>query len=643
MSRILLTTLGSLGDLHPLIAIGLELRRRGHTVGFCTSASYRPRIEVLGFGFQPLSPDLTQENASASEMVKAIMDPKTGVETLIRKFLMPHLRAMYDDLTTAVTQRGGVDLFVSGELVYPARLVAEETGTTWASYITAPMSFFSAYEPPVLAPVPRLSKLLRSLGLKTNQVILRLIKSMTRDWSEPVHRLRAELGLPPGNDPIYEGKHSPELVLALFSPELAKPQPDWPQNTVVTGFPFYCGNGDESSLPQELMKFLKAGEPPIVFTLGSSAVLDPGQFYRESARAACALRRRAVLLIGRNPPLAALPPEVVSFPYVGFSELFPQATVIVHQGGVGTTGQALRAGRPMLVMPYNYDQPDNADRITRLGVGRTISRKAYSAERVERELEELLTKASYTQRAKEIGERVRRERGAETACDALERLLGSRIWNARTFDGERRRLVPCFDQFYGTAVELVARTATANPRILELGAGTGLLGEMVANRVKPKEIHLLDASQEMLARAQQRLAAWKPTLLLQQLTDTLPPGPYDAVVSALAIHHIDDSQKRDLLVRIYRVLAPGGLFVNAEQILGPTDWHQKIYEATHLEGARTLGSSEEEIAQAEQRMRHDQCAPLADQIEWLRKIGYERPGCFFHWFRFAVYAGWKPA
>jgi len=436
MSRILLTTLGSLGDLHPLIAIGLELRQRGHEVGFCTSASYRPKIEALGFSFQPLSPDLTPQNAAASEMVKRIMDPKTGVETLVRNYLMPHLHAMYDDLMAAVTCGGGVDLFVSGELVYPARIVAEKTGTRWASYITAPMSFFSAYEPPILAQVPRLSKVLRSLGLRTNQVIIRLIKRMTREWSEPVRQLRAELSLPPGDDPIYEGKHSPRLMLALFSPELARAQPDWPQNTVVTGFPFYCGNGNESSLPQELVKFLGAGGPPIVFTLGSSAVLDAGSFYGESVKAACALRRRAVLLMGGNAPLAPLPPEVIALPYVGFSELFPRAAAIVHQGGVGTTGQALRAGRPMLVMPYNYDQPDNAERVVRLGVGRTISREAYSAERVTRELRELLTNKSYSRRALEISERMGRELGTETACDALEGLLES---PSRAFSSSKDR------------------------------------------------------------------------------------------------------------------------------------------------------------------------------------------------------------
>jgi tRNA (cmo5U34)-methyltransferase len=218
----------------------------------------------------------------------------------------------------------------------------------------------------------------------------------------------------------------------------------------------------------------------------------------------------------------------------------------------------------------------------------------------------------------------------------------SMIWDAHSYDAERRRLVPCFDQFYGAAVELVACTAPPKPRILDLGAGTGLLSGMLAERLRPEVIHLLDGSVEMLARAQQRLAAWHPLILVQQLTEPLPNGPYDAVVSAFAIHHLSQDQKRELFSRIYQVLAPGGIFVNAEQILGRTEWHQQFFEAMHLDRARSLGSSEEEIADAQRRMSHDRCATLTTQIEWLRELGYERADCFFQWFRFAVYAGWKP-
>ena len=423
MSRILFATIGSLGDLHPLIAIALELRQRGHTVRFCTSASYRPRLEALGFGFDPLRPDATPENESLAEMVRQILDPRRGAERLLRGVIMPRLRETYQDLRQAAGGPPPTDLLVCGELVYPAPVVAEKLGLRWATCITAPMSFFSAYDPPVLAPVPRLSRILRRFGPSVNTAAIRLIKFATRNWSQPVRQLRAELGLGPGQDPIYEGKFSPHGVLALFSTVLARAQPDWPPNTVITGFPFYDGAPTPAPLASELARFLEQGPPPIVFTLGSSAVLDPGEFYQESAQAAALLKRRAILLVGPNPAPTPLPPGVASFGYLRFSELFPHAAAVVHQGGIGTTGQVLRAGCPMLVMPFNFDQPDNATRIVRLGAGRTLSRSRYSAHRVVAELRLLLEAPHYRAHAKELSLVVASESGVATAADSLERLL----------------------------------------------------------------------------------------------------------------------------------------------------------------------------------------------------------------------------
>ena len=423
MSRILLTTIGSLGDLHPAVALGFELRQRGHAVGFCVSASYQTTIEALGFQLYPLAPDLTPLGPAAKEVIQEIMDPRRGVERLLRKYLFPHLQATYDDLSRAVVADGGADLLVSGELVYPAPLVAEKTGVRWAFYIAAPMSFISAYDLPVVAPFPRVSAALRPLGPTVCRAAIRFGKTITRSWSKPVRMLRAELGLKPGADPIYEGKYSPRLVLALFSSVLATPQPDWPENTVVTGFPFYDGPAAPEAEAAALRRFLSAGDSPIVFTLGSAAVLDPGNFYKASLEAAALLQRRAILLLGNNPPPADLPSSVLAVNYARFSQLFPYAAVIVHQGGIGTTAQALRAGRPMLVMPYNFDQPDNAARVVRLGIGRTICRKDYSAARVAGEIAQLLENPSCLRAAQSIAFTVQRERGAEAACDALEKLL----------------------------------------------------------------------------------------------------------------------------------------------------------------------------------------------------------------------------
>jgi tRNA (cmo5U34)-methyltransferase len=122
----------------------------------------------------------------------------------------------------------------------------------------------------------------------------------------------------------------------------------------------------------------------------------------------------------------------------------------------------------------------------------------------------------------------------------------------------------------------------------------------------------------------------------------LPSGPFDAVVSALAIHHLSDEEKRALYARVFNILSSGGIFINAEQVAGKGIRLQGLFEATHLEAARRLGSSEAEIDGAIARMRYDRCATVADQIAWLEQAGYEDAECFFRSFRFAVIGGWRP-
>lgn len=213
------------------------------------------------------------------------------------------------------------------------------------------------------------------------------------------------------------------MLLALFSSVFAKPQLDWAKNTVLTGFVFYDGSEDETELAPELQQFLDQGDPPIVFTLGSAAVMAPGRFYQESVKAATQLNRPAVLLMGKNAPPNDLPENIFPITYIPYSQVFPRACAIVHQGGIGTTAQALRAGRPTLVMPYSHDQPDNAARVKRLGTSRTIARNQYTAERVAKQLRQLLGNPSYTAKASEIGGIIRAENGVGVACDAIEKQL----------------------------------------------------------------------------------------------------------------------------------------------------------------------------------------------------------------------------
>jgi rhamnosyltransferase subunit B len=416
--RIVLTTFGSLGDLHPYIASALGLQARGHEAVIATSGYYRQKIESLNIGFRAIRPDL---DPTDPDLLRRLMDRRKGSECIIRETMMAALRESYEDTLAAAE---GADLLVSHVLTFTTRLVAEEKGIPWASTLLQPFGFFSACDPPVLPQVPFLSKL-RFLGPAFHRPLFWCAMRSVRSWWEPWRRLRAEIGLPPTSDnPLRDGQHAPSLVLAMFSKLLANKQPDWPPQTVITGFPFFDQDG-EAGLPAELARFLDDGPPPIVFTLGMSAAMVAGQFYEHSISAAKLLGRRAVLVVGTNPinPPASLPDGMVAFDYVPFSQLFPRAAVIVHPGGIGTTGLAMRSGRPSLVVPYAHDQPDNAQRAVRLGIARTIPCHRYTPARAAAESRQLLEHPAYSKRASEVAEQMQKENGVRATCDTLEALL----------------------------------------------------------------------------------------------------------------------------------------------------------------------------------------------------------------------------
>ena len=418
--RVVLSNIGTFGDINPLVAIALELKRRGHTPVMALPNVYRPKIEPLGLEFHELRPDIDPKNTLLVEM---IYDVKKGTETGLREFLFPVLRQTYEDLLDAATKPTRADLLLLGELNYAGPIVAEVTGIPWASYVLAPFSFFSAYDPPVLPPYPRLARADKAPGM--GRAMRRLARFVTRKWPEPIYDLRRELGLPRGKNPIFDAKHSPNLVLALFSRVLGVEQKDWPENTLITGFCFYDADAGNASLPANLESFVAKGEPPVVFTLGSAAVLAAGDFYEQSARAAMKLGVRAVLLIGndpRNRPQSALPDSICMAEYAPYSKLFERVAMVVHQGGVGTTAQCLRAGRPMLIMPYSHDQPDNARRMRRMGVARVIQRSQYRPWRVARKVRAMLAEPEFEEQARVAAAEVAREDGVKTACDALEKL-----------------------------------------------------------------------------------------------------------------------------------------------------------------------------------------------------------------------------
>lgn len=418
--RIVLTTAGSLGDLYPFVAIAIELQKRGHDVVLATSQCYQHKIESLGLEFQAVRPD--SDWLSDHDKVRRLSHPRFGLLRVGREWLMPALRESYHD-TLAVAE--GADLLVTMLATYATRLVAEKTGTPWVSVVHIPLGFYSAYDPPILDVAPFLSSQLRSLGPVFWRPLFWLGKRISRFIAKPWYQLRAEIGLPPSSEgnPLVDS-HSPRLVLALFSALLADQQQDWPPRTLLTGFPFFDMDGT-NNLPMSLSNFLDKGEPPIVFTLGSAVSMNAGKFYEDSAAAARLLNRRAVLIVGKGNQQFQTPlsDDMIAVEYAPFGELFSRAAAVVHHGGVGTTGLVMRAGIPMLVVPCAWDQPDNAERVTRLGIARTIPKSRYTPIEAANELRKLLDHPMYSRRAKEVAEIVSQEEGVMIACDALEQLL----------------------------------------------------------------------------------------------------------------------------------------------------------------------------------------------------------------------------
>ena len=235
MPRIVFTTWGSLGDLHPFLALAIELKRRGHTVVVASVPAWRENVERAGVGFSPIRPDVPTDEMATREIIRRILDANGGPEYLFTQVLGPVMREVYDDTLAAVA---GADLLVTHQFPQTAPIVAQQTGIPWVSAIVAPLGFLSAWDPPTPPQAPAMRALMAVHPI-AGRAFNRLARVVTHRWMRPVYRLRAELGLPHGGHPLFEGQHAPGLVLALFSPLFGEKQPDYPAQTVVTGFPFY--------------------------------------------------------------------------------------------------------------------------------------------------------------------------------------------------------------------------------------------------------------------------------------------------------------------------------------------------------------------------------------------------------------------
>ena len=384
MAQFLLMPFGSSGDTHPFVGIGRELKARGHAVTVLVNGYFRPTVVRAGLDFVEMG-----RAQQYLDMLNNpdIWDPKKGFKAVVGNAYKPEaVRIQFQEIQKRFQADRDL-VVVAGSLAMGARIAEEKLGVRMANLHLQPMMFFSVQKPPV-TPNGRIPDWLpRPLLRMIYWIVDRFMYGpVIGDIVEPI---RAELGLPKTKDYLSEWMHSSRLTLGLFPKWFAHAE-DWPAQLKQTGFPLFDDGADQPLSP-EVEAYLQRGEAPIVYTFGSG--MRRGEKLFAAAAQSCErLGLRGILLTPFREQLpAALPAHATHFDYIPLARLLPRAAALVHHGGIGTTSQALRAGTPQLITPLSHDQPDNADRVEKLGVGRMLPSQQATGETMANALRQLLS------------------------------------------------------------------------------------------------------------------------------------------------------------------------------------------------------------------------------------------------------------
>ncbi|HVC00938.1 MAG TPA: nucleotide disphospho-sugar-binding domain-containing protein [Steroidobacteraceae bacterium] len=412
--RVLLPTLGSAGDVHPFVALALALRARGHRPMIVTNPLFAPLIERLGLEFLPVG---TVENARRLIGDPDLWHPRRGLGLVVRDVILPSVEPVYRLIEA---QADAATVVAASSIALGARVAQERLGIPTASVHLQPAVLRSVVDQGTLGPLRISARQPMWLKRAAFHLLDRLV--IDRLLTGPLNEFRGGLGLACVDRPFAQWMHSPQRVIGFFPAWYAPPQPDWPPQTRLVGFPLWDGADGAAPMPSAAQRFLDDGAPPLVFTAGSAAATMTG-FFAASAQAAERLGRRAMLITNHAGQLPRqLPAGVQAFDYLPFSAVLPRAALVVHHGGIGTVAQALHAAVPQLVVANAHDQFDNAFRVERLGVGRSLARRRYSAARAARAIGSLLDDPATRRHSQECRGWIDSAAALDRACDLIERL-----------------------------------------------------------------------------------------------------------------------------------------------------------------------------------------------------------------------------
>lgn len=408
MAEILLLPFGSAGDVFPFIWLGRQLKARGHRVRMITACLFEEHAVKAGLEFISLG--------KKDEFEAMIRDPRIWKSGIGTKVVFDFAAKSVEPYLAAIESCGPVDLMLAPVTAFAARLAREKHGVPLLTVHLQPAVFVSAHETPLLHPAMRL---FNKLPVWLKRLFLALPNPVDLFALPTVRRICQANGVKPPRSLWREWWDSPDGVLALFPEWFAQPQPDWPVKLMQWTFPLE-DLAKEQALTPELQAFLEQGDRPVVFTPGSANV-QASHFFAVAAESVRRVGCRAVF-VTRDPGQVPndLPAGVITVEYAPFSTLLRHAAVFVHHGGVGTMSQGFAAGVPQLIMAMAHDQPDNADRLERLGAGKGLSVRQFRAGRVAKELQRLLNDADIQQAAKECAAKLRHTPGADKLMSMIE-------------------------------------------------------------------------------------------------------------------------------------------------------------------------------------------------------------------------------
>lgn len=406
-----ISTGGSHGDLHPFLAIGQALRRRGHHVTLSAHPYFRADVEAAGLEHFAMNPEIELESILNDPL---FMHPRVGGQRVL-DMIFACVPSALAALRGALRARRP-DVVLSHHICIGTRWLCDELRLPFVQSQLAPLTWLSGSDP-----VPPMQRRPGAWRRTAARLLFRTLLPLAAAWfGRRINRLRRDVGYPPERGAFLADWFGGDVNLGLWSPHLRGPTDRDPPRARLCGFCWYDRSDRTPELPADLQRFLDAGDPPVVFALGTAAVHNPGDFYHVATDACARLGRRGVLLVGKDanvPPL--LGASMIAQHYVPFSLIFPRASAVVHHGGIGSTAQTLRAGRPAVVVPHAHDQFHNALHAHRLGVAQTVPRTALTVARLAAALARLAD-PTVESAAAALREHLRDEDGAKVACDEIE-------------------------------------------------------------------------------------------------------------------------------------------------------------------------------------------------------------------------------